>query len=272
MWPSVKEDCVVDLNGQEISVPAGNWDAPGLAAYLTSQNNAGISTTGTFDTLNQTIVVASFTGIISGMTVTGTGIAPGTTVTATPTTTTVSISAFPISNQVNQSLVFKTTQTTITYDYAQLRFLFSPAAIIGPGTTNWGIVGFPVPPPLYNLVTESPLPVQLSGPTRIHVNTNLALYTVPPSGRLGTIPVTVNYGELLSYFDESGTEPSLCMEQHIDHLDVQLLDENNNELEGYEEIPWGMIISIVPVINEGFESVPFIQKEDGTIVQEDAAV
>lgn len=204
VWPSVKEDCVIQLSGDIINVPKGNWDAPGLALYLTQQSALGAG------------------------------------------------------------------HVTVTYDYAQLKFLFSPAATIGPLTTNFHIVGFPNPPPLFNFVSESPQPVQLSGPTRIHVNTNLSLYTVPTSGRLGTVPVTVDYGELLSYFDESGTEPSLCMEQHIDHLDIKLTDENNNPLEGYEDVPWGVIISITPVVNEGFDQVPYLKQEDGTIVQEDA--
>lgn len=145
---------------------------------------------------------------------------------------------------------------TVTFDCGRIGFIFDPPAdILPPWTTNaLKILGFPVDDDIVGYIDQasSQIPIQLSGPKRIHVNTNLPLYTLPPSGRLCSIPVNVHYGQMLNYFDESGTCPALVTSQYIDDIEINLTDENNEGLEGYEEIPWGVILSIEPVSDIGF--------------------
>lgn len=143
--------------------------------------------------------------------------------------------------------------TTMAYDSGRLGFIFTDTVEFVDFTDCIEIFGFPST----NLGYQwgSTIPIDISGPSRIHVNSNLSLFTVPQSGRLGTVPVNVDYGELLSYFDESGTEPSLCSDMHLTRLTLHLTDQDNNELEGYDEIPWGAVIAITPIPNDGFEAV-----------------
>lgn len=148
--------------------------------------------------------------------------------------------------------------TTMTYDSGRLGFLFNYEVKFNDtvpfvDTDCIELFGFPERNTGY--VWASTIPIDISGPSRIHVNSNLSLFTVPQSGRLGTVPVDVDYGELLSYFDESGTEPSLCSDMHLTRLTLHLTDQDNNELEGYDEIPWGAVIAITPIPNDGFEPV-----------------
>lgn len=145
---------------------------------------------------------------------------------------------------------------TVTYNTVSCKFSFSPSVNIALGTDCFeqlGFLGIAVD------MTESDVPIQLYGPSRIHVNTDLPLYTIPPSGRLGTIPVNVKYGELLSYFDESGSQPCLCTGHNVDHISVELVDQDNNPLVSYFKPDdhlgkWGMILSIEDVPNQGFDS------------------
>jgi len=121
------------------------------------------------------------------------------------------------------------------------------------------ILGFPTPasPTTWTLnnISKSQMPIRLSGPTCIHVNTNLPLFNIPTSGRLATIGVSVNYGELLLYFDESNSQPVLLTSQFLDYIRIQLTDENNEELECYDHLPWQCVISIDPIEGSGYESM-----------------
>lgn len=104
------------------------------------------------------------------------------------------------------------------------------------------------------------IPIDILGPTDLHINTSLSLYTIPPSGRLCKVPVTVGYGETLNYFDESGSQPSLCSEQHIQRLQIHIQDNNNEELDGYEEFNWGVVLSMEAIPNPGFSSAERIDR------------
>ena len=143
-----------------------------------------------------------------------------------------------IVNYLNQSL----SGVTVEYDYAQLAFLFSPSLELSAGTTAQSILGFPEG--YLGTVTQSTVPINLSGPRTINVESNLSLFTGPVSGRLASIPITCNYGECLSYLDNNGNIPNLVMDHQMHLLALNLIDENGDTLTCYDEIPWNACIEL----------------------------
>lgn len=143
---------------------------------------------------------------------------------------------------------------TVCYDAYSLSFRFCPGLnIVANGTTAAELLGFK-PGVSYTQVTESVLPVQLSGPRRIIVNTNLQLYNIPISGRLAVFPVTGSYGEVLHYDNFSATYNHLCMDQHFQNIRITLTDEKGEQLAGVDEQPWDILISFEPIDNPGFQN------------------
>lgn len=142
----------------------------------------------------------------------------------------------------------------VCYDDQSRVFRFCPGInILNQGTTAHAILGFR-PGMDYTGVTESVLPVQLFGPTRILVDTNLQVYNLPINGRLAVIPITASYGEILHYNNMSSTHSHLCMDQFFQHIRIRLTDEKGELLTAYDEVPWDMTISFEPMDNPGFQS------------------
>jgi len=147
---------------------------------------------------------------------------------------------------------------TVCYDQQMAIFRFCPGLnIVNEGTTAQAILGFK-PGVDYVGATESVLPVQLYGPSRIIVDTNLQLYNIPISGRLAVFPITKSYGEMLHYDNFASTHNHLCMDQHFQTIHVRLTDEKGELLQAYEEMPWDILISFEPIDNPGFQN--FIAK------------
>jgi hypothetical protein len=142
----------------------------------------------------------------------------------------------------------------VCYDDQSKMFRFCPGIdVIDQGTTAHAILGFPSGQD-YIGATESVLPVQLYGPTRIIVDTNLQMYNLPINGRLAMVPITESYGQMIHYNNHSSTHSHLCMDQYFQYIRVRLTDENGDVLSGYDEIPWDMMISFEPIDNPGFQS------------------
>lgn len=143
---------------------------------------------------------------------------------------------------------------TVCYDQQMAIFRFCPGLdIVNEGTTAQAILGFK-PGVDYVGATESVLPVQLYGPSRIIVDTNLQLYNIPISGRLAVFPITKSYGEMLHYDNFACTHNHLCMDQHFQTIRVRLTDEKGELLQAYEEMPWDILISFEPIDNPGFQN------------------
>jgi len=144
---------------------------------------------------------------------------------------------------------------TVCYDPQGLHFHFCPGINIdGGATTAAEILGFK-PGIDYTNATESVLPVQLFGPRRIIVETNLRLYNIPISGRLAVFPILNSYGEMIHYDNFSSTYTHLCMDPHFQMIRITLRDEKGNLLVGVEEQPWDILISFEPVDNPGFQNI-----------------
>jgi hypothetical protein len=143
---------------------------------------------------------------------------------------------------------------TVCYDQQMAIFRFCPGInIMNSGTTAHSILGF-TPGQDYVGVTESVLPVQLFGPTRIIVDSNLQVYNIPISGRLAVFPITKQYGDMLNYDNFACTHNHLCMDQHFQHIHIRLTDESGKPLYGYDDIPWDILISFEPIDNPGFQN------------------
>lgn len=142
----------------------------------------------------------------------------------------------------------------VCYDDEAKVFRFCPGVdVMNEGTTAHAILGFK-PGQDYIGATESVLPVQLFGPTRIVVDTNLQLYNIPINGRLAVLPITKSYGEMLHYDNFASTYSHLCMDQHFQSIRIRLTDEQGELLTAYEETPWDILISFEPIDNPGFIS------------------
>lgn len=173
--------------------------------------------------------------------------------------------AVNLADHISQALL--AVDNMVVYDPLRLAFSFSKEVDIYPpiddpyGVKNkqiLSILGYPTPPTshwsIYNTML-SEIPIKLSGPSCIHINTNLPLFNVPVSGRLATVGVTANYGDLILFQDLPSAQPAYLTSQYFDKLSIQLTDENNEELEGYDDIPWSAVISLDPVEDSGFKQM-----------------
>lgn len=130
----------------------------------------------------------------------------------------------------------------VEYDFAQLAFIFTPSLELSAGTTAQSLLGFPEG--YLGTVTQSTIPVNLSGPRTINVESNLSLFTGPVSGRLASIPITCNYGECLSYLDNNGHITNIVMDHQLHLLALNLIDENGDTLTCFNEIPWSVCLEL----------------------------
>lgn len=141
---------------------------------------------------------------------------------------------------------------TVCWDQEQALFRFCPSISITSDSTAQKLLGFQSGT-AYTNVTQSVLPAHVYGPTRIIVETNLQLYNIPISGRLAVIPITQKYGEMIDYNNFASTYNHLCMDHVFSHLHIRLTDENGDDLTGYDDIPWDILISFEPMENPGYQ-------------------
>ena len=82
----------------------------------------------------------------------------------------------------------------------------------------------------FGAVSESNCPINLSGVTTLRIDSNLAVYNLPQSGILASIPFTARFGETLDYYDSSNSFPVLVSDHDINHIQLRLLDQDDNPL------------------------------------------
>lgn len=167
--------------------------------------------------------------------------------------------AASLAKYITDQFIASNINNEMTYNACNLSFSFQyPVDILSFTSMKMlSILGLPQPQDpenwMYSNISGSSIPIKLSGPCCIHVNTDFPLYNIPSSGRLATIGVDKCYGELLMYFDESATQPPLLTSNYISTINIQLTDEMNEELECYDEIPWQCVLSIDAIDNKGYE-------------------
>lgn len=129
---------------------------------------------------------------------------------------------------------------------------------------SYGLSHLGLPDGQSGTYTQSAFPPNLGGPTQIQVWTNLSVINVPTSRLLATIPVTVGYGELITYIDTSSMLPILLADFQIDHLTIELTDGNGNPLVCFDQLPWSMCLelrsenngSYMPIYSNNFIDYP----------------
>lgn len=144
------------------------------------------------------------------------------------------------------------TVETVCWDPKMAVFRFCPGITIQAGSTAAPLLGFKSGQ-TYTNVTESVLPANVYGPQRIIVDTNLQLFNIPINGRLAVIPVQESYGQMIHYNNFASTYSHLCMDSQFHTLRIRLTDEVGDTLEGYDEVPWDILLSFEPIDNPGFQ-------------------
>lgn len=135
-----------------------------------------------------------------------------------------------------------TANDQLVFDNARLVYLFDPPLEVLEGSTCNRLLG--LPDDATGVFTESVQPVNFSGPTRINIFTNLSFYTAPISSLFASIPIDKNYGECISYIDNSAI-PITVLDNQLHILTLQFVDEKGAELPTYDDIPWTMTIQVI---------------------------
>jgi hypothetical protein len=127
------------------------------------------------------------------------------------------------------------------FDPKTLLFYFDPPLTVLDGSSGLSHIGLPDRAGTY---AKSLFPPDLGGTTQIQVWTNLSVVNLPISRLLATVPVTVPYGELITYLDTSSMLPILLADYQIDHLTIELTDQHGNPIVCYDEVPWSMCLEL----------------------------
>lgn len=132
--------------------------------------------------------------------------------------------------------LYSTLQTScgvaMSYDPIQNHFHWTPNLKVGSATTCLKELGLPGS----NETTgydESVWPINLSGVSRVEVDTDLTLNTLPMSGHLATVPVSAKFGEMIDFQDPYGAYPIICVDQTLRIMTVRLLDQDGVALSDY---------------------------------------
>jgi hypothetical protein len=129
----------------------------------------------------------------------------------------------------------------------------TPELQINEGTTCQRLLG--LPEGWTGLFSQSLQPVNYRTVTKFNVDTNLSLYNSPVSGRLCTIGVDVEYGELQVYQDQSGALPILMMNHQLSTLEVILTDQDGEELQCFENVPWYITLELQEVEGMSYDTL-----------------
>lgn len=155
--------------------------------------------------------------------------------------------------------------TFMTYDSGRLGYIFNPSLESYGGSTCLYLLGIPETDRYGGVCSASTQPVNFGGPSVIHLLTNHSLFNAPTSSLLCSIPVTQNYGELISYSDQS-SKPVLVCAHHLTHMEITLVDQNGEYLETYDDIPYYLEIEI-QIVNKPFEKTTTSLREAGDDVR-----
>ena len=139
------------------------------------------------------------------------------------------------------------------YDSANLRIVVTPTIEINEGTTCQRLLG--LPEGWLGTFSHSLQPINFRTVTKFNIDTNLSLYNSPVSGRLCTIGVTTNYGDLEVYQDQSGALPVLMMNHQLSTLEVMLTDQESVELTCFESTPWYLTLELQEVEGMSYDTL-----------------
>lgn len=142
-------------------------------------------------------------------------------------------------------------EVTVTYDIYTNRFTFSPGLPVVHTDTlaftdAWKELG--IKEGSYTSIGYSNTEVDLSGVTKIQVESSWSATNLPITGKLATIPNDTYFTEELQFYEASG-DPFLVVNQDITSITIDLQDQFGTSLsewlpedETYEYPPWSITI------------------------------
>ena len=116
------------------------------------------------------------------------------------------------------------------FDPDNLTFSFDPPLQIEPDSSPelLNALGFPAGATgTYSNSIQTPI---LAGPREIQVWTNLGVWNLPHGGLLAAIPITADYGGLISYHNTNDDAPSIITDHQIRFFEIRLTDENGLDI------------------------------------------
>lgn len=139
-----------------------------------------------------------------------------------------------LANYLNQELGV----AQITFDPDTLTYFFTPELTVLPGSDDailaaLGLAGA-------GTYSKSVQILNLAGPREIQIWTNLGVWNLPQGGLLAAIPITCEYGALISYHNTHDNAPSIITDHQIRFLEIRLTDENGLDLVCDDAIPWSV--------------------------------
>jgi hypothetical protein len=76
--------------------------------------------------------------------------------------------------------------------------------------------------------------------------------TIPFSSYLACVPISVDYGDHLFYFNSDDSQSVMSLDSDIQHIRVSLRDDRGNLFDYSDELDWEVILAIQSMIPEGF--------------------
>lgn len=136
---------------------------------------------------------------------------------------------------------------SIDFDFQTLMYTFSPPLEITYTTAN-RLLGLSSKTP--GVVATSDVPVNFINVQSINVHLSWTSNNIPQTNYLTTIPVDVEYGDLITYQDTS-SHPGLLMDFDVSNITVELKDQDANPLSRYgshvSAYPeWVLVLSLEP--------------------------
>lgn len=128
--------------------------------------------------------------------------------------------------------------THVSFDTDTLTYFFEPNITVLEGSDDaiLAALGLPVAG-TYSYSIQTPF---LAGPREIQLWTNLGVWNLPQGGLLAAIPITCDYGGLVSYHNTHDNAPSIITDHQIRFLEIRLTDENGIDLVCDDSIPWSV--------------------------------
>lgn len=150
-------------------------------------------------------------------------------------------------------LTKKLTNTTVTYDPYNLRFVFCPPLDILASSTANKYLGFPTTNTeiLAAQISEFP-PVDLAGLQCVCVHSNFTMNNLPYSTLLASVPVNVPYGGYIYHTNFNDSEGTLCLDSDIRFITIELRDTNGTPIDYPETLEWEIILATRAIVPEGF--------------------
>jgi hypothetical protein len=140
----------------------------------------------------------------------------------------------------------------VAWDPYQFQFTFCPEITILGSSTALPYLGFPAGVTQTNVSQSAFPPVKLKGPICVNVYSNFTMDTIPFSSFLSCVPLSVPYGEHLFYQQYDSSQSVLSLDSDIQFIRISLRDDRGLLLDYPPELDWEVILTVQPIIPEGF--------------------